>query len=83
MAEVEVNKSVAWIEDMDSWPQFPWCPIKNLKRREPNGFPMFGRIHASELTNVRSGTIWQNDPGYVIEEYDSVKALVVAGWVVD
>lgn len=83
MAEVEVNRSVAWIKDIDRWPYFPWCPIKNPNKRESGGFPKIAQIHSSELSNVRSGSIWNSTTPEIIEEYDSVEALVAAGWVVD
>jgi hypothetical protein len=72
---------VEMINDPDSWPLYPFLPVKNRKLYESAVHSAFGVIAADEPTKVKINTLDIKTPAFIA--YPTVEALVADGWVVD
>lgn len=83
------EEDIKFISNPSQWPMFPLLPVKNIKEKESGGFSKIGFIVASDKTHVIEGNVMampQSRAEFNLlpkHRYDSVEALVEAGWVVD
>lgn len=79
----EAAEECRLIRNVELWPMWPWLPMKNYDK-EPTGL---GMMHASDLTKVYLVTLFEaGDTDFSTapaEEFESVEALVDAGWMGD
>lgn len=72
------------IADPDSWPNWPLLPVKNKQLRDTTGFPRIGVLLAGNTGLVVEGNMFEgiekDAPSW---KYDSVDAMLAAGWEVD
>lgn len=71
----------------DKWPNYPLCPVKNMKHRGSNGAPQFGIVTTMSLKTVYLVSICEAHDVDLSKcpkkAYASIKELVNDGWVVD
>jgi hypothetical protein len=86
-AEAQAKNHVEWIKHPDWWPMFGICPLKHSTRKDPNagGMPLTGVVVSCDDPGVvRIGVLGiTNFSQAPQEKFDSVEAMVAAGWVVD
>ena len=74
------------------WIRWPLMPLRNDRERQEGGWPRHGYLRASGFEGreqgpfqVYEGNVWapnlMTDP--IIGEYETVEALMAAGWRVD
>lgn len=66
------------------WPMRPILPLKNVKRRDEQGFPELGVIFEGNETTVLIGCVGITDfTKSTRETFPNIGAMLDAGWVVD
>jgi hypothetical protein len=87
---------LAFIKDTLGWPCWPVLPVKNTQDRESNGFPKTGVLLDPVILglnqDVPQAVVYDHNLFLkldtanlppVLVQYESLDALLAAGWVVD
>ncbi len=74
-----------FIDNPDTWLNWPFLPVKRYNEGEPGAFPTVGIIHVSNKTTVYLRNLFDLPDTARTEkkEYDNLDALFDDGWVVD
>jgi hypothetical protein len=93
MRTIDVAKEKGLIEDTWAWPNYPLLPVKNYKMAAPGSFPECGIIFASEVEKKGKVVVYMTNLFMVHKdmkleelqkfEYESLQAMVEAGWIGD
>jgi len=84
-------------EDTDSWPCWPWLPVKNYKGCKPGGFAKCSVMHVHGCPNkegkyivIHVGMSYMTQERLQVavnnkefDEYNSISAMMEAGWMGD
>lgn len=82
------EEDIAFIKDPTRWPNKLVLPVKNYKERIEGGWPKMGIIMVFNTQTVFLKNMFELDHNTDFstlpkQEYDSVEAMVAAGWIVD
>lgn len=67
----------------DSWPSWPFLPVKSTTKKELSGWPLLGTILSYDVTKVKLVNMYDYSKNADIISYDSVDDLLADGWVID
>jgi hypothetical protein len=91
--EAEVQLEARLIRAEEGWPLWPVLPMKNIHRYD-DGYPQdqthgvmvspeFTKVWIINLFELKSGLIKPQLVGRTCLEFESIEALIEAGWVGD
>lgn len=78
MTAEEKARESARMRDVESWPCYPLLHVKKLG---PSGYVAFGVVRAHRPFEVRLKGAF--DVAESVESFESVEAMVEAGWIGD